>query len=296
MVESPGSSEPRGAPPGVRRALGRRGAVVLVGLLGGALAWGALELSFGQLAPKGGGRAIAADFLGAALSPAFDYEAASAPAGAPAFLVRLAMAVYRTLVFAAAAMSLALVAGGLLGAAASDTWWRREPKGSGLRAFGRCVHASPRLLIAAMRSVHELLWAVVFLAAFGLNTAAAVIALAIPFAGVLAKVFSEILDEAPPAEADALRAAGARPVQAFLVATLPRAAPDVAAYAFYRFECAVRSSAVLGFFGYETLGYYLKLSFENLHYREVWAYLYALIALVLALEAWSSGLRRRFVV
>jgi len=59
--------------------------------------------------------------------------------------------------------------------------------------------------------------------------------------------------------------------------------------------CAVRSSAILGFFGYETLGYYLRLSFENLHYREVWTYLYALLAMVLLLEGWSALLRRRFV-
>jgi phosphonate transport system permease protein len=69
----------------------------------------------------------------------------------------------------------------------------------------------------------------------------------------------------------------------------------MAAYAFYRFECAVRSSAVLGFFGFETLGYGLELSFENLHFREVWTHLYALIALVLVLETWSASLRRRFV-
>jgi phosphonate transport system permease protein len=151
------------------------------------------------------------------------------------------------------------------------------------------------VLIALMRSVHELLWAILFLAAFGLNTASAVLAIAIPYAGTLAKVFSEMLDEAPRGSAFALRSAGAGPTQVFLAGTLPRALPDMAAYAFYRFECAVRSSAVLGFFGYETLGYYLSASFENLHFREVWTYLYALSAMVLLLEGWSALLRRRFV-
>jgi phosphonate transport system permease protein len=70
----------------------------------------------------------------------------------------------------------------------------------------------------------------------------------------------------------------------------------MSAYSFYRFECAVRSSAVLGFFGYPTIGYYLRLSAENLHYREVWTYLYALIALVLIVELWSSRLRERIVI
>ena len=76
---------------------------------------------------------------------------------------------------------------------------------------------------------------------------------------------------------------------------LPRALPDLAAYAFYRFECALRSSAVLGFFGFPTLGYYLSASFENLHYGEVWTYLYALFLLVAAADLWSGVLRRRLV-
>ena len=152
-----------------------------------------------------------------------------------------------------------------------------------------------RVLIALLRSVHELLWAVLFMAAMGLNTFAAVVSIALPYAGTLAKVFSEMLDEAPRNTADALRAAGARPLEAFLFGLVPRALPDMAAYAFYRFECSVRASAILGFFGYPTLGYHLRQSFDNLHYGEVWTYLYALIVLVLAFEAWSGVLRRRFV-
>ena len=53
---------------------------------------------------------------------------------------------------------------------------------------------------------------------------------------------------------------------------------------------------VLGFFGFPTLGYYIAASFENLHYGEVWTYLYTLIALVLVVDVWSGGLRRRLVV
>ena len=152
-----------------------------------------------------------------------------------------------------------------------------------------------RVLIVGMRSVHELLWAVIFLAAFGLNTASAVAAIAIPYAGTLAKVFSEMIDEAPRDSAFALRAAGAGTAQVFCFGLLPRALPDMCAYAFYRFECAIRSSAVLGFFGFPTLGYSISTAFENLHYAEVWTYLDALALLIIGVEVWSSALRRRFV-
>ena len=278
-----------------------RGAIV-VGLLAalGLVALWALELSPAGLVPRAGGRAIAADFFSAAWQPATEYEGTAGIDGS--FLLEILSALYRTVIFAAAAMSLALVAGTVLGFLASSTWWAGDPAllGSPLRRFfqswlGPLVQGATRILIVGQRSVHELLWALLFLAAFGLNTASAVVAIAIPFTGMLAKVFSELLDETDPESAHSLRAVGASPIKAFLFGTLPRALPDMSAYAFYRLEGAVRSSAILGFFGYPTIGYSIRLSFENLHYREVWSYLWALIILVLCFEAWSAALRRRFV-
>ena len=172
---------------------------------------------------------------------------------------------------------------------ASDTWWE---------LFGRpapVLQGFVRATIAVLRSIHELLWAVLLLAAFGLSPATGVIALAIPFTGTLAKVFSELLDETPRSSASALSAIGGHPSQVFLLGLTPRALPDLTAYSFYRFECAVRSSAVLGFFGFPTLGYHMRASFDDFRFREVWTYLYALILLVLLLEGLSALLRRRFV-
>ncbi|MCP3916245.1 MAG: ABC transporter permease subunit [bacterium] len=269
--------------------LGRRGATLLTIVAAAALAWWALDLSLAQLVPGAGGAQIASEFFAGALRPALTYQGDWIPPGSPPFLVTVLVALGKTLVFAAAAMSLALVFGLPLGVLASDAWWRRRPR------WTRTLQVAVRTGIALQRSVHELLWAVIFLAALGLNTFAAVVAIALPYAGTLAKVFSEMLDEAPRNTAEALRSVGARPLEAFLYGLLPRAVPDLAAYAFYRFECSVRSSAVLGFFGYPTLGYHLALSFTNLHYREVWTYLYALIATSVVLEAWSAALRRRLV-
>ena len=125
--------------------------------------------------------------------------------------------------------------------------------------------------------------------------AQAVIAIAIPFGGTFAKVFSELLDEAPRESALALRGGGASRLQVILFGVLPRAQSDMTAYTFYRFECALRSSAILGFFGYPTLGQAISLSYENTHYREVWTYLYALFLLIVLFEAWSGAMRRRLM-
>jgi phosphonate transport system permease protein len=144
-----------------------------------------------------------------------------------------------------------------------------------------------------MRSVHELLWAVLFLSAFGLNDLAAVFAIAIPYGGTLAKIFSEMIDEAPRDAALALREAGAGAGAVFTVGLLPRALPDMTAYTLYRFECALRSAAVLGFFGWQTLGYHIELMWKKARYDEVWTFLYALILMVIVLDWWSGALRKR---
>ena len=287
-------------PEGKPFALGRRGIVVLSIVVAACAALLALHPPLRALLPQRGGLAIVRSFFSAMLHPALVYES-SVPAGTPPLLLEALAAARRTLVFATAAMSLALLAGFALGFLASSAWWSDEIAGtsSGTRWFrrrvGPAVWGASRILIVGMRSVHELLWAVIFLAAFGLNTASAVVAIAIPFAGTLAKVFSEMIDEAPRDSAIALRTAGAGAVQVFAFGLLPRALPDMCAYAFYRFECAVRSSAVLGFFGFPTLGYSISAAFENLHFSEVWTYLYALALLVVAIEIWSGALRRRFV-
>ena len=291
---SAATAEPR------RYSGGRRGLVLVSIAAAGLLAGIELELDPRDLIPGEGGLDIAGKLFSRALQPALTYEA-DVPDGIQPLPLKALEAARVTVTLAAAAISLSVFAGIILGFLASTAWWVGDPAGGdGKRRFARravrpTIYSGARILIALMRSVHELLWAVLLLAALGLSQLAAVIAIAIPYAGTLAKVFSEMLDEAPRDSALALRATGASPATVFLFGLLPRALPDMAAYAFYRFECALRSSAVLGFFGYPTLGFYIAVSFENLHYGEVWTYLYTLLLLVAAADWWSGALRRRLV-
>ncbi|MHC4548299.1 MAG: PhnE/PtxC family ABC transporter permease [Planctomycetota bacterium] len=276
----------------------RRTVLALIAAAGLASAW-YLELTPAGLWPGEGGFTVMRKFFARAFAPALYSEG-----GTGVFLVPQALEGARlTVVFAAAGMSLSLVCGLLLGFLASSAWWTGDPAGGGhpvtvflRRTVAPVVYTAARVGIALMRSVHELLWALLFLCAFGLSNANAVFAIAIPYSGTLAKIFSEMIDEAPRDAAEALRATGASPLQVFCFGLLPRALPDMAAYAFYRFECALRASAVLGFFGLPTLGYYIKLSFDNLYYGEVWTYLYALFLLVVLVDWWSGALRRRVLM
>ena len=237
---------------------------------------------------------------GRALSPAWRSEADFVPEGASPLLLQAVRVAGTTLVFAGAGMSLALVLGLVLGFTASSAWWEGDPAG-GRSAVGTILRRTvaptlwtvSRALIAFMRSIHELLWAILFLSAFGLNDLGATFAIAIPYGGTLAKIFSEMVDEAPRGPALALRSLGASGLEVFAFGLVPAALPDMVAYAFYRFECAIRSAAVLGFFGYETLGFEIRQSFASSNYGEVWTFLYVLLGLVVAFDLWSGAVRRR---
>ena len=281
--------------------LGTRAGVLGALAVAALVAWFGLGLRPADLVPREGGVAIARRFFAGALSPAFSYEG-EVPLGTEPLVASVLASARRTVVFAVAALSLALVLGIVLGFLGSSAWWSGSARG-GSTALGRFLARTvwpttwlaARTLIVFMRSIHELLWAVIFLAAFGLNTFGAVLAIAIPYGGTLAKIFSEMVEEAPRDAGSALANLGAPRLAVYWFGLVPRALPDMCAYTLYRFECAIRSSAVLGFFGFPTLGYGIAQAFENLHYAEVWTYLYALAALVVAVELWSGALRARFV-
>ena len=287
ILATPVRTAPRACAGGSRRAV-----LVLIGVAG---LWAALELGLDPrgLVPGAGGLKLVGKFLAAALAPAVTYEAGFVPRGAAPLLAKVAGAVATTVAFAVAATSLALVAGAALAVLASNCFW--SGRAGGGRVTGRLVYGATRVVVALSRSIHELIWAVLFLSAMGLTPLAAVVAIAIPYAGVFAKVFSEMLDEAPRDTADALRDGGASPLRAFLFGLVPRALPDMTGYAFYRFECAIRSAAVLGFFGIPTLGLFVQQSFANAHYHEVWSYLYAMFLLVVTVDWWSGAVRRGMV-
>ena len=297
----PGTAPPAGGPAGGpghsvgRRAPGRRTRLILACTAAAAVAYWALGLSLGELVPRPAGRAVLGELLGAAVRPALTREVPID--GAPALLLDVLGAAWRTLAFAVAGMGCALILAVPLLLLSTDALWARALECGGVLAGGaRLVRSGARLASALLRSVHELLWAVLLLSALGVEPFTGVVALALPFAGTLARLGSEMIDESDPAPALALRHMGAGSAAELFLGRLPLSLGDQSAYAFYRFECALRSAAVLGFFGYDTLGLRLKGSFDHLRYGEFWTYLYALLAMVLVFEALSARLRRRFVV
>lgn len=204
-------------------------------------------------------------------------------------ILKLAMiSSFRTLAYAIGGMTLAVVLAFVLGIISS-----------GILADGKFSYYISkgifRGLLGFMRSIHELIWAWLFVAATGLSPFAAIFALAIPYGGTLGRIFSDMLRDVPKEPIDALKSSGASRIQILFYGYLPMALADMVSYTMYRFECAIRSSAIMSFVGLGGLGYQIHLSLADLAYREVWTFLFFLIGLVVIIDLWSNLLRRKLV-
>lgn len=218
-------------------------------------------------------------FFGAALHPRVD----------PAFLGVVVHAAATTVGYAVLGAGASLVIGLVGGIGSSQTWWRTGRRGRGGLAGWTVVRA----VLAVPRGVHEVVWGLFFLSVLGLDPVVAVLAIALPFGAVTAKVYSEILDETGAQPYRALLASGASRPVGVLYGLLPPALPELISYGFYRFECAIRSAAVLGLVGAGGLGFELAQSFSALRYDEIWTLLLALVVLCAVTDVWSSAVRRR---
>ena len=153
-----------------------------------------------------------------------------------------------------------------------------------------------RGLLGGMREVHELVWAVVLVVAIGLSPVAGIIALGIPYAGILGRIYADLLEGAPHAPIDALRQTGASPLKILFYGYIPSVLPDMLSYTFYRFECSIRAAAILSFIGIQGLGYQIQLSLLDLLFDQVWTLLLFLIGLIVLVDLWSTRVRRSLLV
>jgi len=266
----------------------RRGTVFGIVILALICAW-VLRLNPLRLFQEGT-YTVVAEFIRAAVLPALDYE--DPVKGAEPFLWVAIKAVISTIRYAILAMSVAIPIAVVLAFLSSTAWWSEH---GAARGFYRVGYFAVRSFMAFVRSIHELIWGLLLITAIGMSSEAAIIAIAIPYSGILAKIYSEILEEHSRDAQETLRAIGGRSMPAFLLGILPAALPDLVSYTFYRFECGVRSAAVLGFVGIETVGHFIKLSSDEFHYREVWTYLYLLIIAIVLIEWWGSMIRKRLL-
>jgi phosphonate transport system permease protein len=196
------------------------------------------------------------------------------------FMRKVVIGALETLAISWIGTVLAAAAGLLLAVPASGVW-------------GKVPRATTRLVLNALRSVPELVWAALLVIAAGLGPFPGALALAVHTAGVLGRLFAEALENAPPEPAEALRRNGAGPIAAFAYATLPQIAPQVLSYSLYRWENNIRAAAILGVAGAGGLGQLLFYHLGLFHFREAGTVIAAMLLLVGLVDWASNALRER---
>jgi phosphonate transport system permease protein len=158
--------------------------------------------------------------------------------------------------------------------------------------LAKFAYGSSRLLLNALRSIPELVWASLLLIAAGLGPFPGTLALALHTTGVLGRLFAENIENAAPEPAQALRVRGVVGARVFLWATLPQVLPQLMSYSLYRWENNIRAAAVLGVVGAGGLGQMLYYHLGLFQMRETCTVLIAMMLLVALVDGLSYAARR----
>ena len=252
---------------------------LLTVLLIGAVAWSLATVNWSAPLVHTGGGKSALRFLLALFPPDLS----------PEFLLVCANAAWQTLAFALTGITVAVIIGFPLGVVASGALFSRESR---IRVP---VMLAVRFVLGAIRAIHELVWAVLFVAAIGLSPLAAIIALGLPYGGILGRIYAEFLEDVPEEPLVALQSAGASSLQVLVFGRLPMCLPDLVSYTFYRFECSVRAAAILSFVGIRGIGYEIQISLGDLLLGQVWTLLFVLLAIVALVDFWSGRVRHNLL-
>jgi phosphonate transport system permease protein len=173
--------------------------------------------------------------------------------------------------------------------------------GAGMLAFVAAANLAPsrglrwgvKRLFEFCRTVPDLVFALIFVSAFGLGPLAGVLAIGIHSFGTLGKLFTEVVENIDMKPVEGVHSAGGRFVDAVRFAALPQILPNLASYALLRFEINVRSSSIVGFVGAGGIGQDLFVAIRKFYYTDVSAMLLMIIVTVAIVDVLTERLRHR---
>lgn len=209
------------------------------------------------------------------------------------FLSLVLKATIETLAMATAGIALAMIIAVPLGLIISYSLSISRIGPSSDHQLAQFVRFLARTLMLVLRGIPEIVWALLLVRVFGLGPIAGVLAIAITYGGMLAKVYSEILESGNTLPARALILSGSGRIASFLYGLLPSSAQELASYTVYRWECAVRASVVMGFVGAGGLGQLMDQSMKMLNGGEVSTILIIFLGLVLLADYISLVIRKQ---
>lgn len=152
--------------------------------------------------------------------------------------------------------------------------------------FGAC-----RGVITLTRAVPDLIFAAIFVQAFGIGPLAGVLALGLHSIGMIGKMFADAIENADADPRDATSATGASKWQSIIASIIPQATPTMIGTALYRLDINVRSSAVLGLVGAGGIGFLIQTALRSLDYPSALAAVSVIFVLIVLIEVFSTRIR-----
>ncbi|MDH5534364.1 MAG: phosphate/phosphonate ABC transporter permease [Betaproteobacteria bacterium] len=214
------------------------------------------------------------------------------PAHSLEFLALVAQATWKTVAIATVGTTLAMLIAFPLALAATRTLSVSQLATGRMAPVAAIIRTAVRWVLIGLRSVPEIVWAMLFVRAVGLGDTAGVVAIGITYGGMLGKIYIEILESGDTRPAQALLENGAGRLQAFWYGVWPVSLPELTSYTIYRWECAIRASVVMGFVGAGGLGQQMELSMKMLAGGEVLTMLLVFVGLVWIADQVSAMLRK----
>ncbi|MGH9113283.1 MAG: phosphonate ABC transporter, permease protein PhnE, partial [Acidimicrobiales bacterium] len=162
-------------------------------------------------------------------------------------------------------------------------------------APNRPVYLTARGLVVLVRSVPELILAIIFVAAIGLGPVPGVFALAIGTVGFMAKLMADGIEEIDPAPREAVLSTGATRAQETATSVIPQALPSFVANALYVLDVNIRVSVIVGIVGGGGIATLLSNSVRTLHFQTTSAIIITLFVVVYAIELLAGWIRKRII-
>ncbi len=215
------------------------------------------------------------------------------PAHSSEFLWLIFDATWQTIAMATAGLTLALLGAIPLTLLATESLSVSRLESGRMRLDSAIVRQIARWLLVLLRSVPELVWALLFVRIVGLGPTAGVLAIALTYSGMLGKVYAEILESSDTVASESLLKNGSGRLAAFFYAALPASAAELVSYTTMRWECAIRGSVIMGFVGAGGLGQRMDESMKMLSGGEVSTMLIIFVLLVACADQVSAFLRKR---
>jgi phosphonate transport system permease protein len=159
----------------------------------------------------------------------------------------------------------------------------------------RATYWLGKLIVTVSRSVNTIIWALIFVVVFGAGPLAGAVAIAFRSVGFLGKLLGEEIEEIDLGQVEAVRAAGASPVQTLLYGVLPQVKPALVGLSVYRWDINVRDSTILGFVGAGGIGVQLFRAVNAFAWGSVATVLLVILVVVVlseGLSAYTRGLVR----